>query len=191
MNQTLVGALRPEVREALHPDIIERLNKIDKTDFSMVFYKTKKELAKRGIDSSDERVNTLIFALKQYYAVALLDPLNGHAVSILVDDPWHMHVLDTKAYAAFCNEIFGNVLPHVHLNFGNTVQVSEIRTLYSYTVEMLGKMFSHVSAEMYPSPEGAPDEEVLICYHYRVEDPAIQSHALFPLDVRGRLIALA
>lgn len=191
MNSSLVDALLPEVRAKLHEDIIKRMNLIDNEDFSLVAYKTKLELSKRGVDASDEHITNLIFALKQYYAVALLDPLNSHAVSVVVDDPWHMHILDTKAYEKFCANVYGHTLPHVHLNYGDLDRVAQIRTLYGYTVDMLGKMFKHVSAEMYPSPELQPDTKVLVCLHYEVQNVVVRSHATFPVSAQGRSTAFA
>lgn len=186
MNTSLTDALRPEVRTQLHQTILDKLQLIDDEDFSLVAYKTRVELAKRGKDITDDELAELIFSLKQYYAVALLDPLNAHAVSIVVDDPWHMHILDTRGYESFCKRVYNEVLPHVHLDFNNKPHVEEIARLYAYTVEMLDKMFTVVKAEHYPSPESQPEEEIIVCKHCDVQDALIRSYAIFQPDARGR-----
>ena len=69
-----------------------RLIQIDTFDYEPV---------KRKVSPDEGVVETAQLAqgienLKRYYAVALLDPLNLHAVSEQVDPFWHSHVLFTS-----------------------------------------------------------------------------------------------
>src|SRR5256885_7830936 len=59
----------------------ERLVIIDQEDYSGVEWKARDELEKQGRVVTDEYMDEGILALKQYYAGALLDSRNEHAVS--------------------------------------------------------------------------------------------------------------
>lgn len=192
----IISQIRPEVRSKLHPELIKRLNRIDSEDFSIVRKKVAKEFARRGTTVTDSYIDELIIALKQYYAVALLDPANAHAVSVQVDDAWHMHLLDTDGYTKFCNEVVGEIMPHVHLDHDNHAQVENVRTLYDYTLEVLNEVFSHVNESFWPSPETQPKldpGEILICYHKGNQDvyQSVQKYRLFEPTARGVASAFA
>ncbi len=69
-----------------------RIQEIDYFDYSKVSMKVANDLD--GVTSSYLAAG--IENLKMYYVVALIDPLNAHAVSRSVDPLWHAHVLFTR-----------------------------------------------------------------------------------------------
>jgi len=156
----------------------ERVRLIDDFDYTKVAEKTRKELHERGIEVDREYLHGGIHALKQYCAVALLDPLNMHAVSERVDPFWHSHIIFTRDYAAFCERIYGQYIHHQPLDESNDEEVRKLRVLYRYTHGIYRQMFSHVDEFWWPQPEIAR----MICYHYKVTDLEVVKEALFPID---------
>ena len=90
MNKNIIDSIKVD----LQPLHLEKIKKIDEFDFS----KKSKRVAKETGIHDKEYLNQGIHNLKRYYIVALLDPLNEHAVSETVDPFWHAHVLHTKDY---------------------------------------------------------------------------------------------
>jgi hypothetical protein len=155
----------------------QRLERIDAEDFGPVVRKTREELAKQGITLTTADAEEGVLALKQYYAVALLDPLNRHAVSDVIDTFWHAHILHTKQYVAFCHDIVGNYIHHEPLDHADTAKVREVASLYAYTAQVYATMFSYVNREFYPRQ--MPDIR-MVCLHQQVTNGEVRSHARFP-----------
>lgn len=146
----------------LHPELQARIAIIEQEDFSSVMRKAKEELEARGQHPSDDYLESGIHALKQYYAIALLDPANPHAVPAPVDPFWHSHILHTEQYVAFCHNLVGDYMHHRPLDRTDTHEVERMRTLYGYTLSTLPKLFADVDATFWPNDlsDGA-----LICHH--------------------------
>lgn len=157
--RTLLSTVR---MERLQPFHIARLQFVDATDFSCVLRKTREQLRKEGFEPSEEYLHEGILALKQYYAIALLDPLNMHAVSDTLDPFWHTHVLHTQAYMAFCDELVGRYMHHNPLDHDDHERVAGAALLYGYTIECCEKFFHYVNLEMYPL---SLPERRLVCTH--------------------------
>lgn len=182
--QTLMSTIKTE----LTPFHQERIAQIDAEDFSHVERKVREELAKQGITPSQEFIDAGILALKQYYAVALLDPVNQHAVSDTIDPFWHAHILHTKRYFAFGEKIFGQYIHHTPLDHADRDEVARVGRLYAFTAQVYRQMFSYVNPDFYPVE--LPDVR-LICYHYDIHDPQVVSNALFPQQGLNLELAVA
>ncbi|MBX4187417.1 MAG: hypothetical protein KW802_04190 [Candidatus Doudnabacteria bacterium] len=154
-----------------------RLELIDNEDFGPVTRKTREELEKQAVSLSVEEADAGILALKQYYAVALLDPLNEHAVSDVIDPYWHAHILHTRQYTEFCEKVLGQYMHHDPLDHADTAKVAYVARLYRYTVSVYGQMFNHVDERFYPSNQ--PDSR-LICMHFGNTNPVLCADARFP-----------
>ncbi len=146
----------------IHPEQRRRLAVIDLEDFSGVERKVREHFVELGRELSAGYVERGIYALKQYYAVALLDPANAHAVSRVIDPFWHAHILHTEQYMEFCNRVVGEYMHHQPLDHARPDHVAIIRRLYGYTLEVLTRFFSVVSPEFWPNK--VMDAE-LICMH--------------------------
>jgi hypothetical protein len=156
---------------------VSRINMIDCEDFSGVRRKVSEDLSKLNQKVQDDHLDEGILALKQYYAVALLDPVNKHAVSDAIDPFWHAHILHTARYIAFCNAVFGQYIQHEPLDHRNAGDVAHIARLYQHTVAVYRDMFYYISPHFYP--EEVSDAQ-LVCKHQAVQTVDVRQRALFP-----------
>ena len=139
-----------------------RIRRIDAEDFKLVMQKAMEDLAATGKRVSLEYAERAIYALKQYYVVAMLDPSNAHSVTLPIDPFWHAHILFTEQYRHFCDDVIGEYMDHVPLDRRDPAKVQNVKQLYSYTLEVLPKLFSDIDPEFWPTD--VTDAE-LICYH--------------------------
>lgn len=155
----------------------EKLIQIDEFDYEKVLKKVGRDLG----GMTDRYLLEGEFSLKQYYAVALLDPLNEHAVSKLVDPFWHAHVLFTQDYMDFCNSIFGGYVHHTPLDPDDTREVRRVEKLYEYTLGTYKKIFSDIDQSWWPEVGSGMIglASRVVCLHQNVKDPEIMAHALF------------
>jgi hypothetical protein len=166
-----VSTIAPEV-SAFHAD---RLAMIDHEDYSDVVRKVVEEFGHRGITPTQEYLDEGVLALKQYYAVALLDPTAEHAVSDGIDPFWHAHILHTNQYIAFGDRVFGQYLPHEPLNHEDAARVAHVASLYAYTQQAYRRLFTYVNSMFYP--DVIPDER-LLCSHNEIFATEVRSRGL-------------
>lgn len=176
------------IRLRIHPEHRRRLELIDFEDYSGVARKVAEHFAETDRPLPFGHLEQGIFALKQYYAIALLDPANAHAVSRPLDPFWHAHILHTERYHAFCQAVIGEYMHHRPLDHGRPDHVAAVRTLYDYTLETLGKLFGTVNPAFWPA--GVADSE-LICMHKGNQGiyPDVQPYRLFEPNPRGAAYA--
>lgn len=172
-------------------DQSRRLERIDSENYSGVARKVAEDhLATFGRVLGSGYIERGIFALKQYYAIAMLDPANAHAVTLPIDPFWHAHILFTSQYRCFCDDVVGEYMDHVPLDKGDRRQVENVGQLYSYTLSKLPVLFDHVDAEFWPRQISEAD---LICYHKGNQSIylALQADRLFEPSPAGRAWAFA
>jgi hypothetical protein len=161
--------------DKLTPFHRERLAMIEEEDYSGVRRKAR-ELCDGWLTESD--LDHGIESLKAYYGVALLDPLNEHAVDPIIDVFWHAHILHTRQYAEFCERVFGQFLHHDPLDHQDVNEVREVRDLYDYTAKVY---------RMLGAPEGLQYNDVpdslLVCRHHFVHTAEVREHALLAARV--------
>ena len=158
-----------------------RIEQIDNFDYSNLVWKMKQE---NGM--SEDYINKGIENLKRYYVVALLDPLNEHAVSELVDPFWHTHILFTKEYNKFCKDIFKGYIHHTPLNQSDASEVEKVSKLYEYTIETYNNIFYEVDKKWWPKlGENAELKTIVrpVCLHMLIHDHKIQENALFQKNI--------
>lgn len=142
--------------------VAARLAAIDSHDYSGVMRHVKKEFAKLGKAVTDEWLEAGVLALKQYYAIAVLDAKNMHAVSAEVDPFWHAHILHTKQYVDFCQEIAGRYLHHNPLDHADKEEVGFVKQLYDFTLQRYDDCFAMFDRRFYPAN---PNNDDLVCTH--------------------------
>lgn len=158
---------------------ISRFTAIDVTDFSNVQRKTKEDLAQQGLIVDEGYLVEGILALKQYYAIALLDPRNMHAISKELDPFWHAHILHTEEYVEFCDRVMHYYMHHAPLDHGRSDHVEGVKRLYRYTVdECYPKFFTYINSTFYPKN---PADKELMCTHYACRPEEVEGLALLPL----------
>ncbi len=188
--KSLISSIKPEVLGKMTSDHKRRIQLVDDENFDLVRKKVRREISRRTKEyPSEDFLNGIIFALKQYYVVPIIDPANAHAISVVVDDAWHMHILDTDGYDKFCRAVVGEIMPHVHLDLDSVAQVENVRTLYVYTLEILKKVFEVVDEEFWPNDLTT---ENLICYHQGNEEfyAELQGSRLFEPNPRGVVLSV-
>lgn len=175
MKYSLSATLSPLISNHEH---LKRITQIDSIDFAAVGKKAKALASERGQVLSDEYVERGILALKQYYAVAVFDPANGHAVSPAVDLFWHAHMLFSSDYTKHTVEAVGEYMHHAPLDHDDPEQVEKARRLYAYTMEVFGKVFRRIDRKYWPEKLG---DDQLICMHFgnSVMYLELQAHRLF------------
>jgi len=168
------------------PLIQLKLQEIDSEDYSGVIWKTREMLCETGFEPSDEYLEKGVLSLKQYYAIALLDPKNGHAVSKPIDPFWHSHILFTKSYTEFSYRVMGDYMHHEPLDTKSPEQVRNVSTLWSYTLRILPEMFSYIDGTFWPEDQS---DNALICLHQNTIYGEILDLAMFPEVIEGQIYA--
>lgn len=158
--QSLLRTLNPAV--PLSDELLRRLQIVDEHDYGVVRWKTREELIKIGNAPTEEYLDAGLLALKQYYAIALIDGGNMHAVSDAVDPFWHAHILDTEDYTAFCDRIADRYLHHRPLNHMKPVDVQFVAGLYRFTRERYEQCFTFFDERFHPV---MLEDERLVCLH--------------------------
>ena len=151
--------VKPSKRE------LEAVQYMDEFDYSNVIRKTTEDLCKFGQQVDQEYLEEGIFALKQYYAVALFDPCNMHAVSDAVDPFWYAHILHTREYFEFCENVVGGYMHHDPLDHKKVRDIAHVKLLYGYTMQIYERLFSRINRKFNPSHL---PEYRLVCTHYNV-----------------------
>jgi hypothetical protein len=141
---------------------IDKIAIIDETNFDEILFVVKKEFKKQGIEPCEQYLQDGILALKQYYAIAIFDPHNMHAVSDELDPFWHAHVLFTKKYREFCFKTHGYTMEHNPLDPEKSEVIKMVKILYDYTSSIMPKIFDQYSPIFYPK---FLDESRIICQH--------------------------
>ena len=152
---------------------LQKVRQIDRFDYSAVRSKVRRD---HGLQ--DPELDAGIEQLKRYYAVALLDPFNLHAVSESVDPFWHSHILFTTEYIHFCNNIFGQYIHHEPLDPNDRERVAYVTKLYDYTLDTYSKIFKSIDSKWWP--KSSVKASVVVCLHYDVTNEELRKAALFP-----------
>ncbi len=172
---SLVDLIKPKMSE-FH---IKQLNLIEHFDYSKIIKQVSKDfngcLTKAYLMEGIEN-------LKKYYAVALLDPLNEHAVSKHVDPFWHAHIIHTEEYIDFCESVFEQYIQHEPLDEADKAQVAHVAGLYDYTMKIYHQLFKHTDSNWWPERYGALDSQgPIVCKHMLIQNDVIRTNALFPM----------
>lgn len=154
----------------------KKIERIDNEDYTIVLQKSKQQLQWQGMPFHENFLNRGLLALKQYYAVAVLDGLNPHAVSDLVDPFWHAHIICTNQYAKFCEDTSGYFMHHVPHDEDSVKQKHALEIAYLYTMDIYGRMFNTIDPVFNPPVLG---EERMICWHFNTTKVP-EKEILFP-----------
>ena len=173
--KSLMETIRPAVRARMSEDLLRRLHVIDEHDYSGVVRKVREEMARVGARVSNDWLNAGVLALKRYYAIALIDGTNMHAVSDAVDPFWHAHILHTRQYREFCDQIADHYLDHDPLDHANDDDVEFVKRLYQFTRDQYDKCFTFFDERFHPEN---PAVSELVCIHGN--DIMAQALAIFP-----------
>ncbi|MES2212524.1 MAG: hypothetical protein V4490_05240 [Pseudomonadota bacterium] len=174
------------IKMQLDPMHIKKINQIDDFDFSKTLKKVNADLGGLTAKYLQEGIENL----KRYYVVALLDPLNEHAVSRPVDPFWHAHILHTKDYELFCQSIFGQYVHHSPLDIEDSAEVQELTSLYTYTLKIYSKIFHSFNSDWWPAIDDKATVSLIngpiVCLHMSISTEEICSKSLFAQQSKVR-----
>lgn len=141
---------RTLIMTACHPRITDEhqrlLAYIDGCNFNPYFERG----VHLGLIRSNADQSAMIYALKQYYAICMLDPGNGHVISPVLDPLWYAHMLSIEEYREFCVEVVGEYMHHTPLTKDDVEANAKVEKLYDYTLECLCECFTTVDERMWP-----------------------------------------
>lgn len=157
----MIATLTPTARAGMSVQVLARLEALDRADFGPVMRGALRKMQMVGMPLRLENAEAEL-ALKQFYALSAANPeASSFAVSSVVDEYWHAHILDTAAYRRFCEKIYGGFMDHVPLDKDKTVDVLDVKALYRTTHSELTRLFgSSLVVKAFP-PE--PTDEVIVC----------------------------
>lgn len=87
--------------------IDEIMSLVNSLDFTPISFKLEKEYA-----WSKESLNIVIPLYKQWLVLQACYNTYSIAPSTVIDEFWHMHILDTRKYMEDCDLVFGEYLHH-------------------------------------------------------------------------------
>lgn len=116
--------------------IWERVNSID---FTPLCFKLEKEHGWH-----EEKINAALALYKQWLTLQVLYEDLSFAPSELIDEFWHVHILDTRKYMSDCNSIKGEYIHH-YPYFGITEQENEevLEKGFDLTKKLFKTHFGH------------------------------------------------
>lgn len=120
------------VSQSAIDSIMSRVNMID---FIPHGYKLQKEYG-----WNENKINHAIKLYKEWLVLQVLYENLSFAPSELVDEFWHVHILDTRKYMNDCNLIKGEFIHH-YPYFGLTEQENEV--ILESGFELTKKLYQH------------------------------------------------
>jgi len=88
----------------------EKLTEIENLDLERLRYKLLKDQPQRGWGG--EKFDIALTEYKRFLILKVLHPEKSFAPTSLMDEIWHLHILDTKAYMRDCKSIFNKYFHH-------------------------------------------------------------------------------
>jgi hypothetical protein len=93
---------------------------------------------------------------RRYLALQLACPDAAIVPCKIVDEMWHQHILDTRAYAADCDALFGGFLHHYpYFGMRDEAEAQELRDAYAETIERYRSAFGEPPAGTWISVDAA------------------------------------
>ena len=88
------------------------LPEIEELDFEKIKYKLSLKKSDDGLEWSKEKIEIAENEYKKYLTLIKLFYPKSIVPSKIMDEFWHMHILDTKSYRQDCEKIFGRFIDH-------------------------------------------------------------------------------
>jgi hypothetical protein len=109
-----------------------------------------------GKGYSSAELDSMEREYRRYLALQLAFPEATIVPCKIVDEMWHQHILDTYAYAADCDRLFGRFLHHYpYFGMRDEAEAQELRDAYSDTIERYRAAFGEPPAGTWISVDAA------------------------------------
>lgn len=117
----------------------QSLKALTKLDLTKVKAKLMGPLPE-GRDWTQEYVDVAEKWYRRYLMLIIKYPNQNHAPNLMVDEIWHQHIVDTRAYIADCQAIFGKYIHH-NPYFGTNGDKAECIATFNRTNELYRREF--------------------------------------------------
>jgi len=124
--------------------IDEAMGVVESLDFTPISFKLEKEYgwSKESLDRAVPLYRQWL-VLQQYYSELSFAP------SELVDEYWHMHILDTRKYMEDCQFVFGYYLHHYpYFGLTETENAETLKKGFELTKKLYKHHFGHSNLGM-------------------------------------------
>lgn len=102
----------PCTTETLEKEEFRDVATVDDIDLHMVKSKLCLPEDQEGKGWSPEQADRVEVWYKRFLKLNLLYPTKSIVPTRMIDVMWHAHILDTRAYASDCGQVFGEYLHH-------------------------------------------------------------------------------
>jgi hypothetical protein len=133
------------------------LKSLDNLDLEPILVKAMD--AKEGYGWSFEKAKEVAVEYRRFLALCMQFPDDPMVPSNIVDEFWHMHILDTQKYAADCEKFLGYFLHHFpYFGMRGDQDAKNLETAWFATLDMYKVVFGlSPSAEIWPSSNRCPN----------------------------------
>ena len=131
--------------------IEQAMARVAELDFTMLKSKLalKKEWSAELIDEAEQ-------FYRQFLTLKMVYPKKKIAPTVTIDEFWHAHILDTQAYMADCEALFGRYLHHYP--YAGMNDMFEMMLSQMVHAEMRELFLQHFGVDPYARPQLAIDE---------------------------------
>jgi len=124
------------VAMAGEPDLIDRI------DLSMVKMKLCLPADKEGKGWTKEEANAAEVQYKRFLKLCILYPNEDIVPTHQIDEIWHQHILDTRAYSADCYAFLGGMLHHFpYFGLRDEQDAADLASSFRRTCELYEQHF--------------------------------------------------
>ena len=111
--------------------------------------------AEEGAGWPEDLCERVALEYRRFLALTRRYPDKGIVPSTVVDKFWHAHILDTKAYAADCDRVFGRFVHHFpYWGMRGEADARELHDAYDETLALYAKHWGSPDGHIWES-EGA------------------------------------
>lgn len=105
-----------------------------------------------------EQVQIIAEEYKKYLALCLENPDLSIVPSGMVDDFWHLHILDTRKYAEDCQHVFGYFLHHFpYFGMRGEEDAKNLSQAWNETCDIYEQRFGKANPEFWQSSARCPN----------------------------------
>lgn len=135
------------------PAARESLSKLDER-LDLAGLRLKLAHPEEGEAPSADQIDLMEAEYRKFLALRLAHPDADIVPCKLVDEMWHLHILDTRAYAADCERLFGGFMHHFpYFGLRGDDDVQALSSAYVRTLELYREAFGEPPLDTWISPD--------------------------------------
>jgi hypothetical protein len=147
---SVLQELRPVSTPAISAETA--LNKLEALDMSMIRSKLADPVEGKGWSTDD--LDLAEGEYRRFLALQLMYPGEDIVPCGLVDDMWHAHILDTRAYVVDCEAIFGAFLHHFpYFGLRGPEDAADLEQAYDSTLDRYRAAFGEPTIGVWQSDD--------------------------------------